>query len=338
MLQLKNDTPFKAQISVFPDPSGVDTLYVALKATFDVTSRGLQVSEEQAPLVLADQHYAEGASIELAGEVHPLKPATDVVIVGHAYAPEGKASPRFDASFTVGAISKTIAVFGPRTWKAGIVRLSPTSPEPVARVPLTFERAYGGQLAVEGGGFQADMRNPVGAGFVGDGKRRTKDIEGMPLPDLEYPKQLITSVSDRPAPAATGFVAPSWLPRASYAGTYDDAWLRSRAPYYPTDFDPRFFCAAPPDQIYPGRLVGGEPVDLVHLSPDGRQRFTIPVVHLEGSALVAGAAASLRFEMETLLLQPDRSRASLLWRAALECDKRALKIERVDIGLAAPVR
>ena len=58
-----------------------------------------------------------------------------------------------------------------------------------------------------------------------------------------------TSAADpgiRPATAGgVGPVARHWQPRASYAGTYDEAWRRQRAPIGRTDFDERFFCGAP---------------------------------------------------------------------------------------------
>ena len=52
-------------------------------------------------------------------------------------------------------------------------------------------------------------------------------------------------------------MAPHWLPRRAWAGTYDDAWRISRAPYLPADFDARFF------QLYSpatGGLFVAEPV------------------------------------------------------------------------------
>jgi hypothetical protein len=52
MLQLRNTTPFAPDMFLFPDERGVDTLYVALKATFEVRGGALVVAQEQRKLVL----------------------------------------------------------------------------------------------------------------------------------------------------------------------------------------------------------------------------------------------------------------------------------------------
>ena len=71
-------------------------------------------------------------------------------------------------------------------------------------------------------------------------------------------------------------ICAHWMPRRQYAGTYDARWEQSRAPYLPADFDPRFFQVAPADQVVPGYLTGGEPVELFGVSPWGPVRFTLP--------------------------------------------------------------
>ncbi len=100
------------------------------------------------------------SSLRHAGEIHPLKPATDVVLMGCAYAPGGKPVPQFGAAFSVGRLRKVVAVFGDRTWKSGIFGLTPSSPVPVTRVPLVWKRAYGGRQDLGEGRFAAEMRNP----------------------------------------------------------------------------------------------------------------------------------------------------------------------------------
>ncbi len=84
MLQVKNETPFVPGLSVLPDLDGVDTLYVSVKATFEIGAQGVRVAEKQLPVVAADEPWGKPgeSSVRYAGEVHPLKPATDVVLVG----------------------------------------------------------------------------------------------------------------------------------------------------------------------------------------------------------------------------------------------------------------
>lgn len=333
MLQVENQTPFVPAMFVFPDPEGVDTLYVALKATFTIGDGTLRVAEEQVPLAPADVHFGEPgkSSLKYASEAHLSKPATDVAVVGAAHAPGGKPVPYFGVSLSVGRLKKIIHVFGDRVWKAGTFRTAPSEPEPTASVPLVWERAYGGQADLGGGKIAFEPRNPVGCGFLG--KRRARELDGTPVPNLEHPAQPLKSAGDHPPPAGLGFVAPSWQPRAAFAGTYDEAWQKGRAPYLPEDFDPRFFHAAPPDQIYPGYLKGGEPVELMNLSPTGRQRFTLPVCDVDAEVNVDGAVQRPPLAIETLLLEPDQERFSLLWRGAMPCDKRVLKVRKIVFGL-----
>lgn len=333
MLQVENRTPFEAALLGMPDPGGVDTVYVTVKATFALDGDRVRVAAAQAPIVPADVYWGDPAasSVRYAGEAHPSKRATDVVVVGAAHAPGGKPSPQFGVSLKVGALHRIVHVFGDRTWKGGIVSATPSHPVPAVTVPLRWERAYGGREVLADGTVLCEPRNPVGCGFRG--RKAAVDLDGSPVPNLEVPREPIRTSHDAPPPAGMGFVAPSWEPRARHAGTYDEAWQRRRAPFLPADFDARFLQAAPPEQIYPGRLRGGEPVELLNLAPRGVQRFALPVCDLAARAHVDRRIVTPALECETLLLEPDEDRFSLLWRGAVPCDKRALKVHLVELEL-----
>lgn len=333
MLQVENQTPFAPALFVFPDAAGVDTLYVVLKATFALTARGVAVAEEQRKVVPADEYWGEPgkSSVRYAGEAHLTKPATDVVLVGAGFAPGGKPAPYFGVSLSVGRLKKVVHVFGDRTWRSGMGGVTPSDPAPAVTVPLVWERAYGGSEDAGGGKLLCEPRNPVGCGFRGS--RSARELAGTPVPNLEHPAHYLRSAGDSPPPAGFGFLAPSWQPRAAFAGTYDADWQKNRAPYLPPDFDPRFFLAAPPDQVYPGFLRGGEPVELINASPAGVQRFAVPACELEVEVQIGATAERPVMRIETLLLEPDQGRFSLLWRGAVPCDKRALEISRVACRL-----
>ena len=85
----------------------------------------------------------------------------------------------------------------------------------------------------------------------------------------------------------------------------------------------------------PEPLRGGEPVSLTNLSPHGEIRFRLPTVVLDVSVSVSGRAETLEPRLETVLLEPDDERMSLVWRSALACDKEALAIEEVAVAMAA---
>jgi hypothetical protein len=57
----------------------------------------------------------------------------------------------------------------------------------------------------------------------------------------------------------------------------------------------------------------------------------VPALRPLVAVIAAGKREVPPVRLETLLLEPDDKRMSLTWRAALRCDKRALRIERIHI-------
>ncbi len=347
MLQLKNETPFVPSIAVFPNQQGIDTLYVAVKATFDIGARA-DIAQQQQPLRLADEWWGEPgqSSLKYASEVHLSKPTTDVIIVGEACLPGHRPVQQLDVAVSVGGRNKIIRVFGERVWDSGFLGMSVSTPQTFETMPLIYERAFGGVHVVPSprktsavGVMDAtsnevlfEERNSVGKGFTG--RRSNKEIEGMALPNLEDPAYLIAKPKDRPAPACFGFVAPSWFPRKNFVGTYDAHWQKTRAPYLPADFDMRFFNAASPDLQMQQFLHGGEVIEIVNMSPDGRLRFALPHCELNVEVRVAGNVVRPKLSLETVLIEPTDKRLSMIWRAELQCDKQVLKVEQVTLALA----
>ena len=331
MLQLKNATPFKANITLFADPEGIDTLYITLKATFE-PGNGIQPAEVQVAVLLADDFWGPpgASSIRYAADVHLVKPATDVVLVGSAWAPNGRPTPVVDVGLTVAERKKMIRVFGDRFWRDDSA-VSP--PQPFERMPLVFERAFGGAVttAHDPPKVLAEEKNPVGRGFLGG--RNPRDRVEQPLPNLEDPQLLVQQAGDRAVPACFAFIAPGWLPRRAFAGTYDAAWQKGRAPFLPENFDLRFFHAAAAEFVFDRYLQGGEAVHILNACPQGRLSFTLPRCAWEVKAKVAGTSEDVPVHLETVLIEPDENRFCLTWRGAVPCDKKALKIEEVSVDL-----
>jgi len=328
MLQLTNSTGLEATIFVSPDPDGVDSVYTVVKGTFVLGDR-LVPTDEQVPVILMPEHYGDPAqtSIRVPSDVSFVKPGTDVLLVGHAYSPGGRPTAQMDVSLSVGPVEKVVRVFGDRTWKGNGVGYSTTWPEPFERIPLVWERAYGGTEVVKGQPTRAEARNPVGAGFrARDGER---PIAGMPLPNLEDPAAPIRSWKDAPPPACFAPVSAHWQPRISYAGTYDEAWQADRAPYLPTDFDERFFQLAPPGLVVPGYLQGGELVEVRGATPGGVVRFELPAVRVTVTHTLDAGARPCPAPLDTVLIEPDAGRVVLVWRSVLACDKKTLRVREV---------
>lgn len=316
MYHLNNDTPFAAQIFLLPDQHGIDTLYLLIKATFDLLP-GLRLAERQQPVFTEDIYCAEPgqSSLKYPSELHLEKPGTDVIVVGDAIAPNERPVTMLDVSLSVAGRICLLKVFGDRLWKKGFLNLEPGSPRPFIRMPVVYERAYGGMQVIDeaSGDILMEDRNPVGKGFRGS--RTERDYEAVALPNIEDPANLIKKPSDQPAPAGFGAIAPYWQPRVSRAGTCDESWQKTRAPYLPEDFDLRFYQAAHPGLIFNGYLKGGEPVKIINMSLRGRQHFNLPKDKPKVEVDITGRSETVKTKLETVLLEPTDETISLTWRA-----------------------
>ncbi len=358
MLQLENMSGLEAAINTFPNVEGIETLFVVVKATFSLEMEP-RLLDEQRPIQLTDEYWAEPneSSVKYASEVHPSKLNSDVILIGQACAPDGAPVSELDVRLAVGRVEQRVRVFGDRVWERG----RPSAPKPFVSMPLRFERAYGGVQTVttqaasdslfeRGAGrllgnsrfFQTHIasgevteevvaceQNPLGVGFTA-GQLRT-DAEGLPLPNLEDPNQLIASMDDRPQPVGFGAVAAAWQPRLSYVGTYDEVWQQTRAPYLPADFDARFFNVAHPKLIYPGFLQGGETLELINLRREGPLALTLPQLSPSVRIDLDNQHHQAAFNLETLLIDTEADCFSLTWRAEMPVDKSLPKVKTVRV-------
>jgi hypothetical protein len=281
MWVVTNATPYAAEGAWVQDKNANKIWLVVVKATFDIQSDGLtRLSDEQVPVLRMGQPFGElgKSSLRYEADLLGLKPGTDVLVNGSAWAPTGKRASSVDVQLTAGPIKKRLRVFGDRTWERNIVGLLTISgAQAFESMPITFERAYGGwdRSGADPVDHRLESRNPVGTGFA----LRAKSCAGQRLANVEYPDQLIGSWKDRPAPAGLNVIDCSWSPRRELAGTYDEKWRQTRFPLWAEDFDPRYNNCAPADQQVQGFLCGGEVVGLVNLCPKGHLAFSLPRVY-----------------------------------------------------------
>jgi hypothetical protein len=246
-VELVNLSGFAVAHVVALDGDGFERLTVIVKGTFDIGTPP-RPSDGQPPVVLSDSYTGDPSTsaLAVAGEGAPFKPACDVLVVGAAYPPGGRGTETV-VGFRLGALQKGVQVFGDRLWE-GIGVHRPSRPEPFARLPLDYARAFGGRdesCAPP----ETCEDNPAGVGFRG--RRSRQPVAGSRLPNVESLQKRITSPDDNPEPVGLGPLAPHWRARRQYAGTMDDRWMKTRAPLAPRDLDPRFHQVAPADQIYP---------------------------------------------------------------------------------------
>jgi len=335
MWQVDNRTPFAVERGWVRDRDGAEVWLVAVKATFDIRRDGsTDVAKEQPPVLRVAENHGEpgSSSVKYEADLVLTKTATDVIVVGHACAPEGIAVTHTDVGFKIGPIQKVLRVFGDRTWGS----FGASAPQPFEKVPLVYERSFGGADSKSDTPEKDwEWRNPVGTGFA----ISRRNAAGLKLPNVEDPQNLIGSWSDRPSPAGFGAIECHWQPRASYAGTYDDHWMKTRQPLLAEDLDDRYFQCAPVDQQVPGFLRGGEAVILHNLHPRGRIQFSLPKLYLGFETRFYDGSRSLHTNrrLHTVILEPDFPRVSLVWHSALPCHFKVQKLERTVVTLKADI-
>jgi hypothetical protein len=316
------------------DHLGATQAVCIVKATYEWDDRGLVTpAKKPDPIHEADVYAGKPdvSGLVLATDLGPPKPRLDVLLAGEFVFPAP--IEQADVSLEVGRrLRKTVRVFGERSWYPGLRQdLAPSRPKPIARIPVAWEKSFGGTDPKDPA--SVERRNPVGAGL----RRRPEDLLGHPVPSFDDPARPIQSPKDRPAPQGFGPIAPHWLPRASLAGTYDERWEKERKPLLPEDFNPAFFNAAPVDQQLDG-FVAGEEVRLTSMTAAGRERFLLPdlgvPVTFVSDKLVTETAAAV----DTIVISPAARRFSLVARASFSPRPTILSLRQIVVGLASQGR
>ena len=113
------------------------------------------------------------SSYKYEPEIALFKPATDVVLIGHAHPPGGGAT-QVDVGIKVGPLQKVARVFGDRFWSMTKLGIGMSRTAALDRVPLIWENAFGGHDEVNSTPERPllEPRNPVGTGFGKPSDRR----------------------------------------------------------------------------------------------------------------------------------------------------------------------
>lgn len=325
MFDLDNRTPFAAQLAPGWDASGREVALIAVKATYTLEATP-KLAADQLPLNDAYTYVGEEGTSSPTGVPELTLPSggTDVVLLGDAWAPGGKPVSELDVTLQVADFTYAVRICGDRHWRSYTLGRA-SKPEPFVRMPLVYERAYGGTASDARGQALAWAENPVGCGYRGARTRRA--MRGTKLPNL--------TLADGPLEAVAGFgwVAPHWAPRAAYAGTYDATWQAEQAPFLPRDFDPRHLRAGPAALYVPGGLADGAPVRLRNLGPvpELALRLAVPQLRLQVRGL-GDVRCALR--LEAVALMTSVSKFTLLWRTAVACPHERAGNARFVVALA----
>lgn len=325
MWAIVNNTPFAADRAFVRDRDGAEIWIVAVRGTFDILADGrVEIAKEQVPVALAPDWKGEPGKSSLRWDMDLVrtKPGTDVIVNGSAYAPGGKPATQVEVGLGIGTLTKRLVVLGDREYRDALLTTISTHPKPFVTMPITYERAYGGQL------FDAETKellsqidtNPIGCGL----RRKNGDR----CPNIEHPPQILGGAT---GPGGFGAIPAHWKPRVACGGTYDKKWEQTRQPLLPVDFSDDYFYSAPPDQRIQGHLRGGEPVALINLSPDGVMRFSLPRIRLGFATSIDGGTTHHRANLYTVIIEPTERRLIMVWQSALPCHHTLYTLKRTTV-------
>jgi hypothetical protein len=273
------------------------------------------------------------------------KSATDVVVIGKAYAPSAKPVARADVAFEVAGRRKVIRVTGDRRCYFRDNRApSFSDPVPFTEMEIRYDRAYGGRdlKSVPGLEFYYP-RNHMGTGVVLKNVREA--VEGLALPNLEdpadplMPERVILGEPERwnqqPLPQGFGWFQKTWYPRCSFVGAMppfvdiDEVLREEELGLVPKEqirlarqfklprYDVRFNNGASLGLVLP-YLSGGEPVRLTGLTPEGELKFLLPTDRPRAMLDISLGENELEMVLHTVSIRPDDMQVDLVWRGAHE--------------------
>lgn len=240
MPALMKPSRLAAAVRAEPVPQG-GLLTVSAFLLFDFESPRQLLSEQALWPMVSEQM---GGAIFDKGN---LKPFGELIIAGAALAPTDTPVTGLPVVARLGSIAKSLNVFGDRFWRRTDRGVVLTPAVPFDRMPIDEAHAFGGPRFVE---------NPRGKGH--DARAILEAGYDAPLPNVENPQRLIRSPDDQVRPAYFGPLAADAASRMRHAGTYDQSWIKNRAPMKPDDFNPLFHCDAPEDQRLQAFFAGDE--------------------------------------------------------------------------------
>lgn len=296
---------FRTSGFVWLTNTGAFAMTIIVKATFSLTPGQCTVAAEQEPIHDSDKLGTEAfaKSLYAPSDRVPYKPRADVLLVGHAYAPEKQPARWVTTRLVVGdRLDKSIDVWCARGFQIQTGQLL-EGPR-ITKMPLTWEWTTG------------DAMNPVGMRFDAP----PNGYGMIAIPHLQPAGVTIAKRSDTFAPIAYAPVAGTWPVRTQHlgqlAGSFPkDGWENQPMP---AGVDPSYFQAAPPDQqIAPIRP--DEQIVLENLHPE-HARIVTSLPGLQPKAVVergTGERVDMTLVADTLWIDGDRGVCCVVWRGCL---------------------
>ncbi len=319
---------------------GAPVAVTIIKATFDISDPAHPVmAATQEPVIITPMFVADdpAATVLRCVENTPDHDGTDVIINACAHAPDGVPVETMQVDARIADRQIAMSVTGNRVWEKRMLQVRPSAPDPFTKMPLIYERAFGGGHASSSGATPVeDRRNPAGCGYCEDATA----LIGTPVPNIEWPDSLLSRAKNTVQTPVAGFAAipPSWEPRSTLAGTYDDLWERTRMPHWPVDAQPDFFRVAHPALQFSEALRGHEIITLTNMTANGSLSFRLPRLIPTVRNRIHGAWSRQQVPLRRVIIEPEQNRLVMVWRALTLCGSDPRVIEKTTVDLRRMVR
>lgn len=229
-MQFVNLTPFDALCFNSIDPQDRDCSTVVIKVGYDIRIDSLSgaaslVLKEERPsaLLMQDSYWSDASSSSLRQEsdVVPFKPLCDLIVLGSAYAPEGKSVDAWPVQIEVlspladkpdelqTVLKKKLIIYPPGIFQRGLFGWKLQRDKVTTQVPLRWENSFGGSSQILNPRFgetpeqpefllnEVCFTNPLGCGWQHQGfkaavqKSGLKSVEQIPAPCIFYPNEYL---------------------------------------------------------------------------------------------------------------------------------------------------
>jgi hypothetical protein len=322
MLELINNTLWSAGLYPGWDRSNRPQMTLVIKAGFWFSDHGELTPMKSPPSIEeSDRFYDESGdgSLAAACETVPYKNGAELLVYGTAY------PPRADSTVMEVGIGlrrneddywrKSLRIYGPRTWKRGLVGVSLSEPGTLKPLPLRYEYAYGGRDPRND--MQRYDKNPVGAGY----SHRSRYHASLSVPQIETAGTSLNALTQRPEPGGFGPLPTFWEPRTQHQPEMDEARQSVGLCPFIDAVKPAFYHAAPVDQRFSEPFVGTESILLNGLvnKGDGENAVLIhlPQVSPKIGLRKGGEWKALNVQCDTLVVNADEREMHLVWRAGI---------------------
>jgi hypothetical protein len=320
-MDLVNLTPVPAKVIVTTAPGEEKRIGVVIaKATFSLAAGARPRLDADVAEPIHDDDVEAPDGLLPSDTVVGRDDAVEVILLGHARAPDERPVPGLTVSLSVGPFHRELDVVGDRRWTKRLGVMTPSSPTPFTSMPLDWSRAFGGRAEVwldRSGAIEVhDPINPRGRGFdprpLAEGLCRHLDApSGYPvipserlLPNLEEPALRIRHADDRPLPACWATV-PRDVGIAMCTSDFQEA--SRRAP----DLAVVHRCH-PAWRLPP--LPRETEVRWAGLASSSGTAFRVPPLRVLADALVGERLSTLELRPRVLVLRPDLGRIHLTYR------------------------